>query len=290
LPEFDADQSIDLVVNCFNKGDACDTSRWQAFVDVLGQCGAQNNSVIYSFESFGTIDFVVEANKKRFLSLTEDWDVEIIVTYRHYNDWVPSLYNEMYKFLVMMDDKGVLWPEDGGFDMPSFPDSFDPLFETPLSDTMRFLYSTNSLTVCRTFLQMFDNVSVIDDGQASEKWICSLPGADDACDKVTCMQVEKMVEDEGAEYKALIKFDLISVAARKDSFVDPFLSRDFVRNEAQTFAKTLGANYSLPLKCLSSLQEQELFKLSANKLNDVMPVNSSVEDTFSMAKSDNQFC
>jgi hypothetical protein len=291
LPEFDTDQSIDLIVDCFNKGDACNISKWEGFVDVLGQYGARNNSVIYSFESFGTVDFVVEANKKRFLSLTEDWDVEIIVTYRHYHDWVPSLYYEMYKFLVMMDDKGVLWPEDGGFDMPSFPDSFDDRFEKPLSDTMEFLYSTNSLTVYRTFLQMFDNVSVIDvnDGSLSEKWICSLEGADDACDKVSRAQVPKVTEDEDADYMSKIMFDLVAVAARKDAFVDPFLGRDFVRNEAQTFAKTLGADYSLPLKCLSPLQEQEFFELSA-KLNEVMPVNSTVEDTFSLAKLNNEFC
>jgi hypothetical protein len=289
LPQFDTDQSIDLVVECFNKGDACDTSRWQAFVDLLSQYGARNSSVIYSFESFGTIDFVVEANKKRFLSLTEDWDVEIIVAYRHYHDWVPSLYLEMYKFLVLMYGKGELWPEEGGFDMPSFPDSFDDRFEKPLSDTMEFLYSTNSLTVYRTFLQMFDSVSVIDihESRSSEKWICSLPGADDACAKVSLMNVT--VENEDNEYAELVMFDLIVLAARKKGLVDPYLARDFVRDEAQIFAKTFDADYILPLKCLSTHQEQELYKLSA-KLADVMPVNASVDSTFGAAISKNKFC
>jgi hypothetical protein len=289
LPEFDTDQSIDLIVNCFNKGDACNISKWEGFVDLLGQYGARNNSVIYSFESFGTVDFVVEANKKRFLSLTEDWDVEIIVTYRHYHDWVPSLYYEMYKFLVMMDDKGVLWPEDGGFDMPSFPDSFDDRFEKPLSDTMEFLYSTNSLTVYRTFLQMFDSVSVIDihESRSSEKWICSLPGADDACDQAK-MTTEKDKVAE-AEYTEFIMFDFIVLAAHKKGLVDQYLTRDFVRDEAQIFANTFDADYILPLKCLSTVQQQELYTLSA-KLADVMPVNTSVDTTFTAAIKENKFC
>jgi hypothetical protein len=258
-------------------------------VDLLSQYGARNNSVIYSFDSFGTIDFVVEANKKRFLALTEDWDVEIFVTYRHYHDWVPSLYSEMYKFLVMMNGKGVLWPEEGGFDMPSFPDSFDDRFEKPLSDTMEFLYSTNSLTVYRTFLQIFENVSVIDiqEGRTSEKWICSLPGADGACDQAK-LTTDKD-ENADAEYMELIMFDLLVLAARKTDLVDQFLKRDFVRNKAQIFAKTLGAGYILPLKCLSAVQQQGLYKLSA-KLADVMPVKTSVDASFGAAIAKNKFC
>ena len=59
LPEFDTQKSIKLVTKCFNKGeDHCDTSRWRSFLDVLNQYRVHNKhiNVIYSFESFGTID------------------------------------------------------------------------------------------------------------------------------------------------------------------------------------------------------------------------------------------
>ena len=91
--------------------------------------------------------------------LTDQWDVKILMNYRHYHDLVPSLYTGMYKQNVLMYGRGKLWPEEGGADMPSFPDSFDDRFGKPLSDLMRNLCSVNSLAVYRSFVQMFDNVS-----------------------------------------------------------------------------------------------------------------------------------
>jgi hypothetical protein len=209
---------------------------------------------------------------------------------------------------------------------------------------MEYVYSTNSLTVYRTFLQMFDNVNVLDihegrtsdnlvcslpgadtacakvslrnvkineegtefaeryrkfmqrfnsvsmivhEGRTFENWICSFPGADAACAEVSLMNVESM--SAGSEYADLIMLDLIALAARKTGLVDRFLDRAFVRDEIQKHAKTLDPNYSFPLKCLSTVQERELYKLSA-KLADVMPVKSLVDPHFSEVKSANQFC
>jgi hypothetical protein len=290
LPEFDTQQSINLVTECFNKGDGCDSSRWQSFLDVLDRYRSQKDSnVIYSFGSFGTIDFTVQANKERFLRLMDQWDVEILMNYRHYHDWVPSLYREMYKQHVLMHAKGELWPEDGGAHLPSFPDSFDDRFEKPLSDVMEQLYSTNSLTVYRTFLQMFDNVSVLDihEDRTFENLICSFPDADTACAKVSLMNVEKM--NAGSEYTELIMFDLIVLAARTAGLIDPKLTRAFIRDEVQKHVKTLNPNYRLPLKCLSPVQERELIKLSA-KLAGMMPGNISVDSSFAAAISANTFC
>jgi hypothetical protein len=290
LPEFDTRQSVNLVTECFDKGDDCDTSRWQSFLDVLSQYRAHKHiNVIYSFESFGTIDFTVQANKERFLRLTDQWDVEILVSYRHYHDWVPSLYTEMYKQYVLLHGKGDPWPEEGGAHMPSFPDYFDYRFGKPLSDELQSLYSSNALTVYRTFLQMFDNVSVIDnyEGRTFENLICSFPGAGTACAKVSLMNIEKM--NVGSEYTELIMYDLIALAARKEGLIDPKLTRGFIRDEVQKHAKTLDANYILPLKCLSTVQEQGLYKLSA-MLADVMPVNITVDSSFGAAISGEKLC
>jgi hypothetical protein len=140
LPKFDTQQSINLVTKCFNKGDDCDSSRWQSFLDVLNQCRSQKDvNVICSFESVGAIDFAVQANKERFLRLTDQWDVDIVVNHRHCHDWVSSLCTEMCKQRLLMHGKGELWPEGGGADLPSFPDSFDDRFEKPLSDVMEHL-------------------------------------------------------------------------------------------------------------------------------------------------------
>jgi hypothetical protein len=287
LPEFNTQQSVNLVTECFNKGDGCDSSRWQSFLDVLDRYRSQKDiNVIYSFGSFGTMDFTVQANKERFLRLTDQWDVEILMNYRHYHDWVLSLYREMYRQRILMHASGELWPEEGGANMTSFPDSFDDRFTKPLSDVMEQLYSTNSLTVYRTFLQMFDNVRVLDihEDRTFENLICSFPGADTACAKVSLMNVE--TRSAGSEYTELIMFDLIALAARTAGLIDPKLTRAFVRDEIQKHAKTLDPNYSFPLKCLSTVQERELYRLSA-KLADVMPVKSLVDPHFSEV---NQFC
>jgi hypothetical protein len=185
--------------------------------------------------------------------------------------------------------RGELWPDDGGADLPSFPDSFDDHFEKPLLNVMEQLYSTNSLTVYRTFLQMFDNVSVLDihEDRTFENLICSFPDADTACAKVSLMNVEKM--NAGSEYTELIMFDLIVLAARTAGLIDPKLTRAFIRDEVQKHVKTLNPNYRLPLKCLSPVQERELCRLSA-KLAGVMPGNISVDSSFAAAISANTFC
>jgi hypothetical protein len=94
----------------------------------------------------------------------------------------------------------------------------------------------------------------------------------------------------GSEHTELIMFDLIVLAARKtDDLIDPKLTREFMREGVQKHVKTLGANCILPLKCLSTVQGQELHKLSA-KLADVMSVNSTIDSTFGNTMSANQFC
>jgi hypothetical protein len=294
FPDFDNQPSIDLVVNCFNEGDGCDTSLWQSFMDVLNQYRTHTHmNVIHSFESWGTIAFTVQANKERFSRLTDQWDVEITVNYRHYHDWVPSLYTEMYKGYILLHGKGGLWPEEGGHEMPSFSDSFDDGFEKPLSnvsDVMECLYTTNSLTVYRTFLQMFDNVSVISihEGRATtDDWVCSLPGADAACAKVSLLSPKN--ENKGSLDGKRIMYDLILLAAHRKGLIDPSLKRAFIRDEVEKYADTLDPNYSLPIKCLSKVQERGLYKLSA-MLADVMPVNASVDSSFGDAVSRKKFC
>jgi hypothetical protein len=277
---------------CFNKGYGCDTSVWQSFLDVLDRYRSQKDiKVIYSFARFGIIDFSIQANKGRFLRLTQQWDVEILMNSCLYHDWVPSLYTEMYNERILMHARGKLWPEEGGAHLPSFPDSFDAGFEKPLSDVMQILYSRNPLTVYRNFLQMFDNISVLDihEDRTFENLICSFPGADTACAKVSLMKVEKL--NVGSEYTdtELVIFDLIVLAAHTAGLIDPKLTRAFIRDEVKKHAKTLGANYSLPLKCLSTVQEREFIRLSA-KLADVMPGNISVDSNLGNAISANKFC
>jgi hypothetical protein len=212
------------------------------------------------------------------------------MNYRHYHDWSLSLYREMYRQRILMNGKGELWPEEGGAHLPSFPDSFDAGFEKPMSDVMEQLYSTNSLTVYRTFLQMFDNINVLDihEDRSFENLICSFPGADTACAKVSLLKVEKL--NVGSEkYTELIMYDLIGLAAHTKGLMDRNLTRAFIRDEMQKHSKTLDPNYSLPLKCLSPVQERELIRLSA-MLADVMPGNISVDSSFGDAISVNKFC
>jgi hypothetical protein len=96
-------------------------------------------------------------------------------------------------------------------------------------------------------------------------------------------------ENKGSIDAELIMFDLIVLAARTAGLIDPKLTRGFIRDEVQKHAKTLDPNYSLPLKCLSTVQERELYKLSA-MLADVMPVNASVDSSFGSAVSSKKFC
>ena len=134
---------------------------------------------------------------------------------------------------------------------------------------------------------MSASVLDINEGHTFENLICSFPGADTACAKVSLMDTGK--RNAGSESAELIMFDLIVLAARKAGLVDPNLPRELIRGKVQKHAMTLDANYSLPLKCLSTVQEQELYKLSA-KVADVMPVNSLVDSTFGTAISANKLC
>jgi hypothetical protein len=268
-------------------------------VDVLDLYHARKHNVIYAFENLGTINFEVESNKRKLQQLSEQWDVEIVLTYRHYHEFVPSFYTEMYKFHSLRmhyDPLGALlqdtqlWPEEGGVDLASFADIFDGQFGKPLFPSMEHLYVVNMLSVYHNFLQIFETIGTIDihESLSAAKWVCKLPGAYSACSEA--LQLAEFKEDDEAEFTGAIAVDLVASAAHKAGLVAPSLTRKFVQDEVQKRVAALGEHYSFPSKCLSSVQMQELHKLS-EKVADVMAITtSSIDSTFDKVQSANKFC
>jgi hypothetical protein len=264
-------------------------------VSTLSQYHEKNRNVIFSFESLGTVDFMTESNMRRIVSLKQKWDVHVYTAYRHYHEWVPSLYSEQYKFHVLNDQMGVgkgrKWPDEGGIAMKGFADSVDAKFEKPTFAVMEHVFTTNSLSVYRQMVEMFGTVKVLDihvDGWEAS-WVCALPGANVACDALLTQKQARMNSHLEFSTSFHISCDLLALAAHERGVVPEYLERASVRAAIAQHAEGLGAAYSFPLRCLSASQEEGLYSLSL-LLARALSISTLPADSFSKYKADDRFC
>ena len=76
---------------------------------------ALGNNILFSVESFASIDGSIHEEKKDqawilFRDLFQNWNINIVIAYRHYFDWLPSMYFQRYIGNQRLDR----WPHDKG--------------------------------------------------------------------------------------------------------------------------------------------------------------------------------
>ena len=141
---------------------------WNQFVTELDRLYASKTNVIISDERFG--ELWKSASKPRFhgpsaIAALKDWDVHVLLTYRRWVDWLPSVKSQYDFFRVGGQGK---WPDDekdGKIIHGLFP-GLEPIITKDLVGTGRY---KNIEMMKDAFEGFFPNRTLLWDLASSEK-------------------------------------------------------------------------------------------------------------------------
>lgn len=86
---------INIIEQCFLQlPENCTTTEWDRMVDELDQIHERGKHAIITNEALSVVPKTPEV-KEMFNSLEEKWDVTVIMVYRPYETWLPSIYREL---------------------------------------------------------------------------------------------------------------------------------------------------------------------------------------------------
>ena len=264
----------------------------------------KRENVIVSIEEFANMSD--NGSWQLLFNDLKRWDVRVVLTYRHYFEWLLSAYNSMHKPLPRRKDT-MKWPNgqnQGGAHIPTFAAYFDKVLQGDDSVYRDGVYFRESRPIVDTFVapgravreakKHFSNVVMLDmkDGDVVESFVCHIPGADHSCNEIR--QNQKLFDV--ANPSVPLHFDMLATAAYDMGLVDKSdgaLTREKVRNELML---SLASETDFPLQCLSKEQELTLLKMS---LRDEKAVGlfsaqgssaSDHEKAFQNAKERKRFC
>lgn len=149
---------------------------------------ARGNHMLFSLEAMSNHLEDRPETWKLFLSLFEGWNVRIVVGYRHYFDWIRSMYFQQHIGPKYRER----WPHQRGSAHPSFHDFLEYHLERwengdPSNDGHSWGQHL-SLYALQYFTKHFDDVQVFDlhqDADVLTNFICQmLPGATNMCQRL----------------------------------------------------------------------------------------------------------
>jgi len=262
----------------------------------------KGENVIISIEEFATMSD--SGSWQLLFNDLKRWDVRVVITYRHYFEWLLSAYNSMHKPLPRRKNT-MKWPNDrnqGGFYIPTFAAYFDKVLEGD-SVSSDGVYFRESRPIVDTFVtparavreakKYFSNVDVMNmkDGDVVENFICSIPGADRSCSEIH--QSQKLFDV--ANPSVPLHFDMLAMAAYDMGLVDKS-NEDFTRETVRNVLMvSLPSETDLPLQCLSKEKESILLEMSQKDEQSVglfsAPGGSDDHDeTFRQTVEKKKFC
>ena len=124
------------ISSCFFE--RCDDRRkWnETFFDLLPS--PQNTSVLLTMEKFSSVDPEREDIMEALSRLNDSWDLRVVVIYREFFSWLPSIYAQGYKSAIYQSRMGSWKTLKGVFQsdirraFQTFPDWFEDKFLQPL--------------------------------------------------------------------------------------------------------------------------------------------------------------
>lgn len=187
---------------------------------------ARGNHMIFSIEAMSNHLEDRPETWKLFLSMFEGWNVRIVVAYRHYFDWIRSMYFQQHIGKKYREK----WPEQKGLEHPSFHDFLGYHLErwerrTPSNDGHSWGQHL-SLYAVRYFAEHFDDVWVFDlhqDGDVLTNFVCQMvPNASNTCRRLqTSSFIDVGVKRESHSFDA----DRLAFAAYSGGVLDKEIGR-----------------------------------------------------------------
>uniref|UniRef100_A0A7S2P0T1 Sulfotransferase domain-containing protein n=1 Tax=Leptocylindrus danicus TaxID=163516 RepID=A0A7S2P0T1_9STRA len=275
---------------------------------LLANHQAEGHNVIFSFENWSALP-THELTEFKWAILKEilsSFRVKVVITYRRYYSWLPSLFNQYFKQNYVQIDTGVRgndWPDGGGLVIPSFAESFDENMNAIEPHLANYFHPRQDpLRAKEKWEEQFPGVSVLnmhDDGDLTNNFICKiLPGATRAC------QAEKpLAEWSESELRLLrnpsvkLHYDMIATAAHIRGWVNDGLTRQEVRDAIQCRWQEMKVSEDEYLTCPSGSQYEEIVarskdyeKLMVPEFSETPGAISSFEKEFRENVEKKKYC
>ena len=218
--------------------------------------------------------------------LSEEWQVEVLVVYRRYYEWLLS---KKYQFerLDYTNPRKTRWPRGKGGPRPVFPDWIEKDIPSPAFVARQ---------VNGTFPLLWANLHS-KDGVVGDT-VCNALAAEKACAKTLDLSKgrDNVVMNKAKDGTDLRYYDSIAVGAKDMINISAF-SRPYIRKAVQSFhekGKSLTLQ-TLPILCPSENELQQLLAISLQMERDVYPNISPPAyqqhvDGFQARASDQSFC
>jgi hypothetical protein len=200
---------------------------------------AMGNHMIFSLEAMSNHLEDRPETWELFLSLFEGWNVRVVVAYRHYFDWIRSMYFQQHIGKRYREK----WPHQKGMAHPSFEGFLKYHLERwetgdPSNDGHSWGQHL-SLYAVQYFAKHFTDVRVFDlhqKGDILTNFICQmLPGADNMCHRLQEKPfVGAKVKRESHSFDA----DRLAMAAYQAGIVNKDIFRKQLVEKTQSFMRT----------------------------------------------------
>lgn len=211
------------------------------------------NNMIYSLEAMSNHLEDRPETWALFLSLFEGWEVRIVVAYRHYFDWIRSMYFQQH----IGKKYKRLWPHQRGLAIPSFRQFLANHLHrwsegNPSNDADSWGQHLTLYTI-QYFLKHFEDVRVFDlhqEGDVLTNFVCQMmPGADTVCHRLRNEAfVEAIVKRESHSFDA----DHLALAAYEGGMLDKDVFRgDAIKSIEQHLQTTNDLSNPNNMACLS---------------------------------------
>lgn len=249
---------------------------------------SRGNNIIYSNEAFANHMVDQNATWEVFRTLFVGWKVRIVIGYRHYFDWIRSLYYQQFLDAKKYNRN---WPNQGkGKAHPSFLKYLDyHLRHWEANDqsvdgghSAHALGHHLTVSAYKKFSPYFDDVQIFnlyEDGDLATNFVCNmLPDAEN-----TCNILRSKGQDAGtsAEAKGLVKrvsksFDAqrISEAAYINGYFDTSSSKEEIVKMVEAKIEKVGLNLSSRLMaCASPALEARFLDASIAYEKEVLSID-----------------
>jgi hypothetical protein len=290
---------------------------------------SQGNNIVYSNEGFANHMVDQNVTWELLQDLFVGWKVRIVIGYRHYFEWIRSLYYQQY-----LHDKKYMknWPGQGrGVAHPSFLEYLDyHLLRWETNDLSvdgghiaRSFGHHLTLSTYHKFSPHFDDVQIFnlyDEGAVATNFVCNmLPNADSTCNLLksssttqqhtgsptatitTTTQMSSLVKRVSKSFDA----QRIAEAAYINGYLDGSTSKEQVVSMIETKIQKGGlSRTSQFMACPSPELEERFLKASLAfekeivllaqhgrlEMGDLKKINDNHIRQFQKAKSDGRFC
>lgn len=262
---------------------------------------SKGNNMIFSLEAMSNHLEDKPKTWELLLSLFESWNVRVVVGYRHYFDWIRSMYFQQHIGKKYTEK----WPHQNGLEHPAFQEYLSYHLDrwtnnNPSNDGYSFGQHL-SLYALQYFQEHFDDVQVFNlhqDGDVLTNFICQmLPGSD-----ATCMSLKREEKQSFETRRESHSFngERLAMAAYKLGILNGNISRTKAveKTKLQLASHTLNEQSFI---CLSKQLESTFLNASLwfhnkismaqkNSISGFMEARRNHERDFSQALHNRKFC